>query len=98
MFFVIGCGTEKLDTPKPTKQPDVTNTESYTPSGFRLEHFGNGDAKFFCDGIITGKGHLMLLGLDGNIKKEYDDLAVNWIDGIEEEGLDVYEHGESAYN
>lgn len=55
--------------------------------GFVLPKFGNGDAKFFGDGIITSVySRLTMLDMNGNVTKDYG-VSSNWIDGIPEEGI-----------
>lgn len=76
IVYCTGCETKPVFLPN---------------DSFILEKFGNGDAKFYGNNIITGRdGKLIVLGLDGQIKEEYDDINVNWIDGIPDEGLVVY--------
>lgn len=94
LFGLVFCGKNGVATNTGTEAPKA----EAALRGFRLEGFGNGDTKFFGDHIITGRGNLLLLDLSGNIEREYDGIAVNWLDGIEDEGLIVYgnfncEHG-----
>lgn len=57
---------------------------------FTIPGCGNGDAKFFGDGIITSiGGQLTLLDLSGQVVKRYD-VYSNWIDCIDDESIIIY--------
>ena len=77
------------ETPETTPTP-ASSPEEQVKTVFELEKFGSGDIKFYGDEIICGKNHLYLLDFEGKTVKEYPELAVNWIDGIPEEGIVIY--------
>ena len=102
VFCLTGCGNEKTQAPRTTLSPSISQEtpeamltpfagpEEQVETVFELEKFGSGDIKFYGNGIICGKNHLYLLDLDGKTIKEYPELAVNWIDGISDEGIVIY--------
>ena len=59
--------------------------------GFFLENYGNADAKFYKDHIITSVDEgIYMLDLEGNVVKSYEGLKASWMYVYPEEGLVVY--------
>lgn len=59
--------------------------------GFFLKKYGNADAKFYNDYIITSVDEgVHMLDFDGNVLKSYNGLKASWLYTYPEEGLVVY--------
>lgn len=71
---IIGCG--------------IWMFHSSPTTFFELSGYNLADSKFFGDSIISSNdGHLIFFDKKGNVIKEYNDVFVNWIYAIPEEGL-----------
>lgn len=88
MFFILvltGCS-------KKTTSSSTVNNEKKKPTILMsVPQLHNGDAKFLDNQIITGvNGKLAIYDLDGNLRKSYEDINVNWVYTLPEERIVVY--------
>lgn len=68
----------------------------YEKNGFYLKKYGNADAKFYQDYILTSVDEGMeVLDLQGNVVKTYEGLKASWIYTYPEEGLVIYSNHEN---
>ncbi len=75
--------------------PRVVKTDSVNfKISTEIDALHNGDAKFYKDCIITNVGGVLkVYDKDGKNRKTYHDVAVNWLDCLDEEGIIVYGNG-----
>ena len=59
--------------------------------GFLLDQYGNADAKFYGDHIVTSlNGQLLMMDFQGNVVREYPTQSASWVHTFAEENLIIY--------